>query len=964
MRYLLHFFFLSLLLLTESSYAQYYETGQDPASLKWMQIKTERFTVIYPEKYEDGGVAFASSLDKAYSSLLLLYPESKFNIPVIIHNYSTKSNGYVSWAPRRIEIYPTPEQNTIPLDPISQLSIHELTHVFQLQSLNKGFSKAISLLLGEQFTGITASLLPLWFFEGNAVFAESVLTESGRGRIPSFQKQLKAIIVEQDNMFNYDKIVNGSYRDNVPNHYHTGYEMATWGMAKYDLQMWNKVLDFTAKQPFTLNPVNISLTKNYGLKKKTLYLETFDSLRTIWTEEVRKNNSVVYESLNPNKKNKYINYYSPLIVGHDSIIAIKTSLSDPPVIVLINKSKLTEKRLHTPGKMFPWQISYGNGKIVWVETQSDPRWENRDYSVIRSMDLSSMKITRLSRKSRYLSASVSPDGKRIATIENTISNKNNLVFIDAVSGSLLQSVPAPENAYLQRPQWSEEGGKITVISLTEKGEGVMSYTLSNQKWETLIKAGRDDLQSTFLRNDSLFYVSSRPGTDNVYLQTADGKNRKLTNSRFGIIDLYVEGNILYFSDYNSLGNDICSTTIDNMSPYLSEKSNSSSFLINRFDIEPLSQENTNNTIYKPEPYKKWQHLFKFHSWLPFYADIEEIKADPTAISPGISLMTQNELSTLISTLGYEYYNKRHNLHSRVTWKGWYPVFESQLDYGDDPQIFKSGVSVGDPSELSAGIRFSNTVSLPLQFSSGKFSQYIRPSITTDYQNKYIFLEKESTYDYGQTIISGRIFVSNYYKYAMRDIYPRWAQVIDLNYTYAPFDREIYGSAISIKTLFYFPGFLPNNGIKIRLEKEKQTSLLYMFGNRVSFPRGYKNIISQDIELYSADYVIPVTYPDFNIASILYLKRIRTGLFYDYAQGTGNTYFNYSDNGLIADSFHDYQESFRSFGLELLADFHILRIPFMISGGVQAAWKDINKSPSYELLLNIDLFGMTIGKNYK
>ena len=40
--------------------------------------------------------------------------------------------------------------------------------------------------------------------------------------------------------------------------------------------------------------------------------------------------------------------------------------------------------------------------------------------------------------------------------------------------------------------------------------------------------------------------------------------------------------------------------------------------------------------------------------MPFYADIEEIKADPASVRPGISLMTQNHLSTLISTIGYEY----------------------------------------------------------------------------------------------------------------------------------------------------------------------------------------------------------------------------------------------------------------------------------------------------------------------
>ncbi len=961
MRYPVILLYTTFLLFAQVTFAQYYDTGQDPASLKWMQIKTGRFTVIYPEAYGSGGMAFAQSLEEAYSKLVSLFPERKFKIPVVIHNFSTQSNGYVAWAPRRMEIYPTPVQNTIPLDPERQLAIHELTHVFQMESLNEGFSKAMSLIFGEQFTGIVASLLPLWYLEGNAVFAESALTESGRGRSPSFQKQLKAIAVEQGSMYKYDKIVNGSYRDYIPDHYQSGYQMVTWALAKYDPQIWNRVLNYTAKQPFTLNPVNISLSRSAGITKKLLFKETFNTLKTIWTKDVSENNALFYETLNPAREGKFINYYSPVFAGTDSIIAIKTSLAAPPSFVLINPSEKSEKKIHTPGQMYPWFISYANGKLVWVETQSDPRWENRDYSIIKLMDLSNNKIKRLSRKSRYLSASLSPDGRKIAAIENTINSINNIVLIDAETGSVLQSVPAPGNAYLQRPQWAEGGWKITVIFLTDAGEGIMSYSLASQEWETLVEVGREDLQSSFLRNDSLFFISSLSGTDNIYLRTPDRKITSLTRSRFGVSDLSLFGGKIIFSDYTSQGNNICSTTLSEVSGRTNKTDNSSSFLINRFDIKPQTSDIKAGTVYTPEPYRKWQHLFKFHSWMPFYANIEEIKADPTAVRPGVSIMTQNHLSTLISSIGYEYsQEKNHVLHSRITWKGWYPVFESRLDYGE-PRISNIGEAGGEPSEIQSGIRFLNTVSVPLHFSSGKFSEYLRPSITSDYRNDYIYIRKSDTYDDGQLILSGRLFFSNYHKSAIRDIYPKWAQIIDLNYSFAPFDKKIYGSAISMKTSFYFPGFFPNNGIKIRIEKEKQIPAKSLFGNRVSFPRGYKNIISKEFDFLSVDYVLPLAYPDFNVSSLLYLKRIRTGLFYDYASGPGNSFYKNTANGLIPLYNHTYKESFRSFGFELMADFHILRIPFMISGGVQTAWKKISESPSFELLFNIDLYGMTIGR---
>src|SRR5664279_6300306 len=138
--------------------AQYYETGQDPASIKWKQIKTDRFTIIFPENGGPGGMLYAKALDQAYSTLTTLFPEKKFHIPVIIHSFSIQSNGYVAWAPKRVELYPIPEQNGIPLAPEQQLAIHELTHVFQMETLNQSFTRCLSFLLGQQAIGVVSSL--------------------------------------------------------------------------------------------------------------------------------------------------------------------------------------------------------------------------------------------------------------------------------------------------------------------------------------------------------------------------------------------------------------------------------------------------------------------------------------------------------------------------------------------------------------------------------------------------------------------------------------------------------------------------------------------------------------------------------------------------------------------------------------------------------------------------------------
>jgi hypothetical protein len=236
---------------------------------------------------------------------------------------------------------------------------------------------------------------------------------------------------------------------------------------------------------------------------------------------------------------------------------------------------------------------------------------------------------------------------------------------------------------------------------------------------------------------------------------------------------------------------------------------------------------------------------------------------------------------------------------------------------------------------------------------------LRPSLSSSYHNSYIYLRETGNYDKGQNLLSARIYFLNYHRFAYRDIFPRWGQSLDLIYSFAPFDKAIYGTELSLRASFYFPGLFPGNGLRIRFEKEKQAPVKFQFTSKVSLPRGYNNIISRDLNLIAADYAVPLLYPDLNIGSLVYIKRFRTSLFFDYARGSGNTYYAGSPEGLRPVSFHDYAENFGSAGFELLADFHLFRIPYMISGGAQAAWIKGSKEPVIKVLLNIDLFGFAI-----
>lgn len=963
MRFIIRLFLLTALLaLVQISPAQFYDTGTDPASIKWYQIKTRNFRVVYPLAYHNEAVKSAMELEEAFSNLSQVYSQGRrsYNTNVLIHSLSTTSNGYVAWAPRRMELYPSPSQNSIPQAHSRQLAVHETVHIMQMKALEQGFTGLLSRIAGQQLTGAVAALLPNWFYEGDAVLYESLLTPGGRGENPSFNKTLKALYLTRPQGYSYDKLLLGSYRNYTPDHYQFGFRMMEHARVKYGNELWKDVVLFTAKHPFTVNPVNIQLNAAARLTKKKLFNETFDTLQVLWNKESLIDQSVEYTPLNNDKRGDYINYSSPSFIGNDSIIAIRTSLYEPSSVVMLTNEGKEEKRLAITGSIYPFLITAGGGKVAWAENSPDPRWENRNYSNIVVYDIESKSIRKLTSMARLSAPAVSGDGKTIAASENSVENINSLVILDASDGVIKSRIPTPENGFPQRPRWSDTGLEISVILLTDKGEGVFTYSISEGSWKVNIEPEHVDMNDAILRSDTLFFISSVSGTDNLYYRLPGGETHRVTRSRFGLTNFDIYNDDVIFSDYTIEGNYIGIKKITGEAYNYSDRQPALSSLIRSIPdyTEEKDSKETHNTAtissYPLVPYRKWQNLFSIHSWMPFYADLDELTTDPLAVRPGATLLSQNLMSSLITSLGYEYREGNHILHSGVLWKGWYPVVDFKISYGDNAQIITGNVQGVSPSSVSPELRTTTEVYIPFRFTTGKYSQYFRPSFTHQYNSRYIFDQAIDAFDHGQHFLSGRFYFSNSRRSSYRSIFPVWAQVFDYNYMASPFDREYYGSISTLRTTLYFPGFLRNHGLRIRYQAEQQNPERFIQYNRAMFARGYTDIISERLKTLSADYVFPLFYPDLNVAGILYLKRVRGSLFYDISEGWNNRYI---DTNLLVRG----TERFNSIGGELLSDFNLFRIPFDITGGVRVGYIPDEARTFTELVFNIDIHGFSLGR---
>ncbi len=967
MKLIARYLFISLIFLIHenNSLAQFYSTGQDPASAKWKQIKTDNFQIIFQDNFEDKAQEIANILEYNYLKAGKTLKHKPKKISVIVHNQTILSNGYVAWAPKRMELYVTPPQDGYPDPWLEHLCIHELRHVVQVDKLNEGITKILSIVFGQQATGLVAGQLPLWYLEGDAVSTETALQKFGRGRMPYFERGIKTHLLSDEKRYSFDKMAFGSYKNYVPNHYKLGYQLTAYTRASYGTYIWSNAQSHVARNSYTLLPTPFAfykgLKKNIGLSQEELYNEAFDYLDSAWTKQMVEkdfNNPKYFQSY---EINDYEDYINPIVVDKNTFIALKDGLSHLPQFVLVNSKN--EEILYEPGYLVSNDFSYSNNLLIWAEYKPDLRWENREFTTIKILNIKTKNELELVKKSRYFSPDLSKGSDKIAVVKVDEQSKSSLVILNSFTGSVIQEIE-PNQGFIQRPKWSVDGNYIYVIELVDSYKQISKYDLKNNKWETLFGIPNADIQRILPNDNYVFFHSTLNGTDNVYVYDEYSKEiYQLSDSKFGIseFDFIANKNELVTNEYTSQGFRLATIPVERalwkkVDQYEGYKFEFAEKLKQQEELE-FDQVIRKDKLYDSKPYHKYLNLFNFHSWIPFYVDYDEMDlgnvfADPSEIynniHPGVTLLSQNKLSTVEAIIGYAYKDGNHYVSSSLELRGQYPVFKITANYGADQLIRTTSSATWQP-QPQIGYSYEAKVYVPFNFTKGKFIKGLRPEVSVEYFDNLYYNYQNNYYIEGLEIMQYRLLFYSYKRKADRDITPRLGAIFDFNLFNTPFESDLYNYIYSADGLFYLPG-RGNSSFKFNLGYQYQYPLLYLFGSNFSFPRGIQNKRTERMIKIYGDYIFPITYPDRNLGSLLYLKRIRGDIFADYAYNTYRT-LNETQTAIIWPVDHNF-----SFGFELIADYHLLRTIFPLNTGLRVGYTPTENALFYEVLFGIDLYG--------
>ena len=94
--------------------AQFNTAGNDPFKVRWMELSSENFRVVYPEGMDSLARVYARRLETArimnsWSSGLLVGQSCSSKMPVVLHAYNSFPNASVAWAPKRMDMFTVPE---------------------------------------------------------------------------------------------------------------------------------------------------------------------------------------------------------------------------------------------------------------------------------------------------------------------------------------------------------------------------------------------------------------------------------------------------------------------------------------------------------------------------------------------------------------------------------------------------------------------------------------------------------------------------------------------------------------------------------------------------------------------------------------------------------------------------------------------------------------------------------------
>lgn len=856
-------FFLFLTLVLNAQ-----QFGGFPPSTKWRQIKSDTARIIFEGPVDSQAQNIAAIIHQANRINPTSLGDKVRRINVLLHKNTTLANGYVALGPFRSEFYLIPGSNIFDFGstPWQQtLAVHEYRHVHQYSNFNKGISRVASFLFGQEGqAAFNAIAIPDWFFEGDAVHSETIQTYQGRGRAPQFFNGFKALWRE-GREYSWMKLRNGSLKDFVPNHYPLGYLLVNYGYQKHGADFWKKVTSDALTLRGFFGFFGGSIKRYSGQRWPEFRKEALE----FYKHEVSTRRDAVRE------RETVTDYLFPQQIGQDSLLYLKSSYRQLPAFYL--RDKEGEHRIKLRNITSEDWFSYRNGIVAYTTYNTTARWLLVNYSDIVLLDMAARQETQITKKGRYFTPDISPDGSKLLAVSFNDSLNSELHLLSR-DGAVEKRLKSPAGALFVHPRFISADDFVVAIRLANSTMSLQRGSLATEQMETIVPAGVATLGYPFAQNGKLYFVSSQSGNDDLYELDLNGKfpvqaMRQLTFSQTGNYFPNVLGDSIVWSQFTSNGYRLEKQALAQIKAIVINRAE----MTKRANPFKIALEEAPNVLansgrtFEETSYKKTTGLFNFHSWRPNYTDPEIT----------YSLYSRNILNTFSNELFYRYNinETSHGVGFNTSYGGFFPILNAGIEYTFDRTIETTSLTY-TLNQVEARLGYN----IPLNFTSGKMYKNL------NFGTNYVYSEVKPTGVF-RNQLRGRTasYLHHFLSYsqqlprAVQHIFPKFAYAINMQHRHLLSSngfQSVGGLAL------YLPS-IRNHSIVLAANVQETDTANITFSNRFANSRGYNDFYFSRMWRLSGNYHMPLIYPDKGIPGIVYFLRVRSNFFYDFTRVYSN-----------------------------------------------------------------------------
>jgi hypothetical protein len=854
--------------------------GGHPPSTKWSQINNDKLRLIFPAGLglEKQAADIATTIQRLGVQTSPTIGDRIRKISIVLQPRTTISNAYVAMGPWRSEFYLMPPQSAFDLGTTPwyhSLALHEYRHVQQFNNFRKGLSRVAYYLFGQEGLAMANSAaVPNWFWEGDAVYQETLKSRQGRGRLPFFFNDYRSLWLANKE-YSWMKLRNGSLRDFVPDHYRLGYMQVAYGREKYGADFWKKVTSDAARFNGVLYPFQRAIKKYSNTDYKTFRRQAMQYFQA-YADSGRGDAVSSWAMTQPHFAG---DEEFPQWINDNTVVLVKSSYKKIPAFYLRNMSTGEDDRLRTKDISLDNYFSYRNGKIVYAAYEADTRWAWKDYSVLKVLDVETKQQQTITHGSSYFAPDISADGKNIVAVDVRPGGFATLHLVDASSGAILKKVPNPQQLFYSHPKFYNQQSVVAAVRTTAGTNTLALVNINDGSVEELLPYSMRVIGFPAVQGDTITFTAAWQQRDELFALVNKQLFRLQTpaNEGTGNYQLSTHNNKGVYSAFTAAGYHLTQQSVskENWQPVSTDAFTAPLFeysLNNLKQDQPLPVDTSGQ--FPISRYRKSFNLINFHSWRPYISDPDYM----------FSLVGQNVLNTLQTEIYFNYNTdeKYKEVGASAIYGAWFPYLVLGVSQTFDRRESDTPNRTWNELNGRFGLQF------PFTFNSGRF--YRRLSFSggiNHHQVNYTLGSKDRFGDKQFEFADGSVTFTMQSQVARQHIYPRYG--LSLISRYRTILTNYSGFQWLTSASLYLPGVFPTHNLVINAAYQKRDTLTdYSFSNSFPMSRGYFGVnYYRWPEMYKVgvNYHFPLLYPDFGIGNIVYFQRLRTNGFYDHTDLT-------------------------------------------------------------------------------